>query len=384
MVQKTVSILGSTGSIGTQALEVIERHGMRVHALAAKKNVQLLALQTRKFRPEKICIFDKDAYPALQDALAGFDVEIVTGMDGLCEIASDKHADVLLNAVVGMVGLKPTLKAIDAGIPVALANKETLVAGGALVMAAAKEKHVPIYPVDSEHSAIFQCLQGSKRDQLAKIILTASGGPFFGRTRDFLQNVTPKDALRHPNWNMGAKVTIDSATLMNKGLEFIEARWLFDLQPDQIEIVVHCQSIVHSAVEYADGAVIAQLGVPDMKIPIQYALLYPDRLPCPAKRLSLTEIGQLTFEKPDMATFSCLQLAIDACKKGGTAGAILNGANEVAVRSFLDGKIGFLQIPELVEYASNAVPCRDLHKYEDVLEADKSARDAALEQLERK
>lgn len=383
MIQKNVSILGSTGSIGTQALEVIERHGMRVHALAAKKNTRLLAEQTRKFHPEKICIFDEDAYPALKDALSGVDVEIVTGMAGLCEIASDRNADILLNAVVGMVGLLPTLQAIDAGVAIALANKETLVAGGALVMGAAREKNVPVYPVDSEHSAIFQCLQGPKREQLQKIILTASGGPFFGKTRDFLKNVTPKDALRHPNWNMGAKVTIDSATLMNKGLEFIEARWLFDLRPEQIEIVVHRQSIVHSAVEYADGAIIAQLGVPDMKIPIQYALLYPERVPCPAKRLSLTEIGHLTFEKPDMATFSCLPLAIDACKKGGTAGAVLNGANEVAVRAFLDGKVGFLAIAELVEKALCDMPRKDVRKYEDVLEADKSARKAVLEQLSR-
>jgi 1-deoxy-D-xylulose-5-phosphate reductoisomerase len=302
-------------------------------------------------------------------------------MDGLCEIAADTGADILLNSVVGMVGLQPTLTAIDAGIPIALANKETLVAGGALVMEAAAKKGVPILPVDSEHSAIFQCLQGNSRKQLHKIILTASGGPFYGRTRAQLEKVTAADALKHPNWNMGNKITIDSATLMNKGLEFIEAKWLFDVTPEQIEVVVHRQSVMHSAVEYDDYSVIAQLGVPDMKIPIQYALLYPDRLPCPTGQLSLCQYGQLTFAQPDMETFRCLPLAIDAIRRGGTVPAVMNGANEVAVAAFLQGRIGFLQIADLVAAAMDAVPAQEIRTLEDVLEADHAARESVQQMI---
>ncbi|MBQ8724346.1 MAG: 1-deoxy-D-xylulose-5-phosphate reductoisomerase [Oscillospiraceae bacterium] len=375
---KRISILGSTGSIGTQALDVVDKHGFEVHALAAYRSVDTLEKQVRKYRPQTVCIYCEEYYSDLKTRLTDMDVKVLCGMDGLCEIASDTGADILLNSVVGMVGLKPTLTAIEAGIPIALANKETLVAGGSLVMKAAEEKGVPILPVDSEHSAIFQCLQGNSRKQLHKIILTASGGPFYGKTKDELQNVTAADALKHPNWDMGSKITIDSATLMNKGLEFIEAKWLFDVTPEQIEVVVHRQSVVHSAVEYDDYSVIAQMGVPDMKIPIQYALLYPDRMPCPTGRLSLTDYGQLTFAKPDMDTFRCLPMAIEAIRRGGTVPAVMNGANEVAVAAFLKGEIGFLRIAELVEEAMNTVPFKEITCLEDVLEADAAARETVL------
>lgn len=375
---KRISILGSTGSIGTQALDVVDKHGFEVHALAAYRSIDTLEKQVRKYRPQTVCIYCEEYYSDLKTRLSDMDVKVLCGMDGLCEIASDTGADILLNSVVGMVGLKPTLTAIEAGIPIALANKETLVAGGSLVMKAAEEKGVPILPVDSEHSAIFQCLQGNSRKQLHKIILTASGGPFYGKTKEELQSVTAADALKHPNWDMGSKITIDSATLMNKGLEFIEAKWLFDVTPEQIEVVVHRQSVVHSAVEYDDYSVIAQMGVPDMKIPIQYALLYPDRMPCPTGRLSLTDYGQLTFAKPDMDTFRCLPMAIEAIRRGGTVPAVMNGANEVAVAAFLKGEIGFLRIAELVEEAMNTVPFKEITCLEDVLEADAAARETVL------
>ena len=375
---KRISILGSTGSIGTQALDVVDKHGFEVHALAAYRSVDTLEKQVRKYRPQTVCIYCEEYYSDLKTRLFDMDVKVLCGMDGLCEIASDTGADILLNSVVGMVGLKPTLTAIEAGIPIALANKETLVAGGSLVMKAAEEKGVPILPVDSEHSAIFQCLQGNSRKQLHKIILTASGGPFYGKTKEELQRVTAADALKHPNWDMGSKITIDSATLMNKGLEFIEAKWLFDVTPEQIEVVVHRQSVVHSAVEYDDYSVIAQMGVPDMKIPIQYALLYPDRMPCPTGRLSLTDYGQLTFAKPDMDTFRCLPMAIEAIRRGGTVPAVMNGANEVAVAAFLKGEIGFLRIAELVEEAMSTVPFKEITCLEDVLEADAAARETVL------
>lgn len=378
---KKISILGSTGSIGTQALDVVDKHGFEVYALAAYKSLDLLEKQVRKYNPKTVCIYCDEYYDELKSRISDMNVKVLTGMDGLCEIAADTNTDILLNSVVGMVGLKPTLTAIDAGIPIALANKETLVAGGSLVMAAAAEKNVPIYPVDSEHSAIFQCLQGNSAKQLHKIILTASGGPFYGKTRDELLNVTAADALKHPNWDMGSKITIDSATLMNKGLEFIEAKWLFDVTPDQIEVVVHRQSVVHSAVEYNDYSIIAQMGVPDMKIPIQYALLYPDRMPCPTKQLSLCDYGQLTFAKPDMETFRCLPLAISAIRKGGNLPAVMNGANEAAVAAFLKGEIGFLQIAELVEYAMNTVPFSEITCLDDVLKADTAARETVIKKI---
>lgn len=374
-MNKTVSVLGSTGSIGTQSLEVCEKHGFRVYGLSANNNIDLLEQQTRKFSPEYVCIGNEEKYSELKQRLSDTGVKVLCGMEGLCTIASLEQNDIVLNSVVGMVGLLPTLTAINAGKDVALANKETLVAGGEIVMSSAKEKDVTIYPVDSEHSAIFQCLQGNKREQLSKIILTASGGPFFRKTYEDLKKVTKADALKHPNWSMGNKITIDSATLMNKGLEFIEAKWLFDLTPEQIEIVVHRQSVVHSAVEYNDYSVIAQLGVPDMKIPIQYALLYPDRLECPTKRLSLTDYGSLTFEKPDYETFKCLSSAIEAIKLGGAYPCLVNSANEEAVKAFLNDEIPFIEIGEIVLSVIEKFAPAQINSYEDIVRADISARE---------
>lgn len=374
-MSKKISVLGSTGSIGTQALEVCEKHGFDVIAVAAHSSIKLLAEQVRRYNPEYACVFNEDKYAEFKALVSDTDTEVLCGMEGLCRLASLDEADIILNSVVGMVGLLPTLTAIGAGKDVALANKETLVAGGELVMGLAREKGVNIYPVDSEHSAIFQCLQGNKRSQLSKIILTASGGPFYGRTYDELKKVTKADALKHPNWSMGNKITIDSATLMNKGLEFIEAKWLFDLEPEQIEIVVHRQSVVHSAVEYNDFSVIAQLGVPDMKIPIQYALLYPDRLECPTNRLSLTDYGTLTFGRPDYETFKCLSAAIKAVKLGGAYPCLVNSANEEAVGMFLNDKISFIEIGEIVSSVTDKFDRFGINCYDDVMRADKMARE---------
>lgn len=373
-MNKKISILGSTGSIGTQSLDVCEKHGIKITALAAHSSTELLERQARKFRPEYVGIYNETKYAEMKERLADMDIKVLCGMEGLCRIAELPQNDIVLNSVVGMVGLLPTLTAIKAGKDIALANKETLVAGGELVMSLAKEKSVRIYSVDSEHSAIFQCLQGNKRAQLSKVILTASGGPFFGRSYEDLRTVTKSDALTHPNWSMGNKITIDSATLMNKGLEFIEAKWLFDLEPEQIEIVVHRQSVVHSAVEYDDYSVIAQLGVPDMKIPIQYALLYPDRMPCPTGRLSLTDYGSLTFEKPDYKTFRCLAAAIEAIKRGGAYPCLVNSANEEAVRAFLNDEIDFISIGEIVSSVLEEFPHSEIRSYEDVMKADSAAR----------
>ena len=381
-MEKTISILGSTGSIGTQSLEVAKKHGIKVKALAANSNAELLAEQINEFKPDVVCIYDKNKADELKEMISGVPVKVLMGMDGLCEIASLNGVDTLVNAVVGIVGLKPTLAAIDAGVDIALANKETLVTGGKLVINRAAHKGVKIYPIDSEHSAIFQCLQGNGMNNIKKIILTASGGPFYGMTKAQLGNVTVAEALNHPNWSMGNKITIDSATLMNKGLEFIEAMWLFDLSPEQIEIVVHRESIVHSAVEYEDNSVIAQLGVPDMKIPIQYALLYPKRLDCPTKSLSLTDIGTLHFTKPDLETFDCLDACIKAITIGGRMPAVVNGANEAAVASFLDGKIGFLQIGELVKSALESIENKSIQCLDDVLLADSAARDFVRGKIE--
>lgn len=372
---KRISILGSTGSIGKQALEVISLHKLSVMALAAHSNIELLEKQTREFKPKLVCIYNEDLYTELKTRLSDINVKVLTGMEGLCEIAKYSDTDILLNSVVGMVGLLPTLTAIDAGITVALANKETLVAGGKLVMELAKKRNVKILPVDSEHSAIFQALQGNDINQVNKVILTASGGPFFNKTKSELQNVTLEQALNHPNWSMGNKVTIDSSTLMNKGLEFIEAKWLFNLEPSQIEVVVHRQSVVHSAVEYNDYSVIAQMGVPDMKIPIQYALLYPERVECPTKRLSLTDYGTLTFEKPDYETFECLKASIKAIELGGAYPCIVNAANEVAVENFIAKKITFLQIGELITDALNHFSFNEINTYDDVIKFDTKARE---------
>ena len=372
---KTISILGSTGSIGKQSLEVAKSHNINVKALAANSNINLLEQQAREFNVKYVCIFDEKYYIELKRNLMDTDIKVLCGMDGLCEIAKLDNIDIMLNSVVGMVGLLPTLEAINKGTTIALANKETLVAGGNIVVKLAEKKGVKILPVDSEHSAIFQCLQGNNNNEINKILLTASGGPFYGKSIEELKDVTIEQALNHPNWSMGNKITIDSATLMNKGLEFIEAKWLFNLEPSQIEIIVHRQSVVHSAVEYKDYSVIAQLGVPDMKIPIQYALLYPDRLGCPTKQLSLTDYHTLTFDKPDYETFTCLSACIKAIKLSGAYPCIANAANEEAVKNFLDGRISFLKIGELVNGALDAFSYKELNTYEDVIYADKSARE---------
>lgn len=381
IVMKTISILGSTGSIGTQALDIARLHKIKIKALAANRNVKLLTEQAREFNADYVCIFDKKKYKELKDNFKNTSVRVLCGMDGLCEIAMLDGVDILLNSVVGMVGLKPTLVAIEKGVDIALANKETLVTGGKLVIDKAINKGVRILPVDSEHSAIFQCLQGNEMNEVNKIILTASGGPFFGKKKSELENVSVKQALDHPNWSMGNKITIDSATLMNKGLEFIEAMCLFGLKPEQIEIVVHRESVIHSAVEYKDGSVIAQMGVPDMKIPIQYALLYPKRLHCMEKALSLTDYGTLSFSKPDFETFDCLRACINAITMGGSMPAVVNGANEQAVELFLREKISFLKIGEIVISAlENIKPC-EITCLEDVLQADKTAREFVLSKI---
>lgn len=376
---KTLSILGSTGSIGTQAIEVACENGFRVCGLAAHSNTDLLEVQARQLKPELVCIFDRNGYKELSARLKGTGVRVVTGIDGLCEAASLDAADIILNSVVGMVGLRPTIAAIKAGKTVALANKETLVTGGELVLKLAKEYGVSILPVDSEHSAIFQCLQGNPGKALNKIILTASGGPFYGKSREELKSVTVADALNHPNWDMGAKITIDSATLMNKGLELIEAVWLFGCKPEDVEIVVHRESVLHSAVEYCDYSVIGQMGVPNMKLPIQYALTYPERVPCGVKRLSLTDYGTLSFMKPDLDTFICLKACYEALEKGGLYPAMVNGANEEAVSLFLSKKIPFLAIGELVYQVLRLRPAHNNVTIEHIEEADRMAREYVRE-----
>lgn len=349
---KNLVILGSTGSIGTQALEVAQQAGYRVVGLAAARQVDLLEEQIREFKPEKVAMYNTQAAEELRSRVTDLPVQVLSGMDGLCELAAMPQADMVLNAVVGMVGLRPTLAAVEAGHDVALANKETLVAGGAFVMDAVRRAGVKLLPVDSEHSAIFQCLQGCPPERrIQRLILTASGGPFFGRGREQLEGVTLADALNHPNWSMGQKITIDSATMMNKGLELIEAAWLFDMSPEKIDIVVHRESIIHSLVEYDDNAVLAQLGTPDMRVPIQYALTYPDRLPCPAKQLRLEDWKNLTFYAPDDEAFPAMNLARRALTQGGLYPAALNAANEVAVGAFIAGEIGFTDITKLAAQA---------------------------------
>lgn len=376
---KKLSLLGSTGSIGTQALQVVQNlreqgEKWEVAALAARSSVNRLEEQARKFHPEVVAVFDEGAALSLRQSLRDTDIQVLSGMEGLCEAAAWPGADLTLNAVVGMVGLQPTLAALQAGKALALANKETLVAGGAIVMEAARKRNLSILPVDSEHSAIFQCLQGCpERGALKKLVLTASGGPFFGRSRQELAGVTREQALRHPNWDMGAKITIDSATMMNKGLEVMEASWLFDLPEHRIEVVVHRESVIHSMVEYQDNAVVAQLGVPDMAVPIQYALTYPLRMPSPAGELDLCALGKLTFYPPDREAFPCLELCREALRRGGLVPAAANGANEQAVALFLEGKIGFLDIPRLVEAAMDR-QAPGVVTLEAVLEADREAR----------
>ena len=377
---KGIALLGSTGSIGTQSLDVCRMHGYRVVCLTANRRVDLMEAQIREFRPDLVSMMDPVAADDLRTRVADMDTKVLSGMDGLIECATYSSADTVLNAVVGMVGLQPTLAAIQAKKTLALANKETLVAGGHLVTNTAKAYGVDILPVDSEHSAIFQCLQGSpEKGAVKKLILTASGGPFFGKTLAELENVTAADALKHPNWDMGAKITIDSATMMNKGLEFIEAKWLFDMPIDAIDIVVHRESVVHSAIAYQDNSVIAQLGVPDMRIPIQYALTYPQRLPSPVQELSLVDYGKLTFYAPDYDTFRCINVCKDAIAAGGLRPAAANGANEESVRLFLNGKIKFTDIAVLNRAAMEACPQVADYTLDDVLQADRAARDYVIE-----
>ena len=375
---RKISILGSTGSIGTQTLEVVENlKDIKVMAITGNSNIKLLEEQARKFQPELVAVMDEENAEILKEKLSDMDIRVVSGMDGLVKAATYEGVDTVVTSVVGNVGLKPTFEAIRAGKNIALANKETLVSAGQLVMDLAKKHNINIYPVDSEHSAIFQSLQGNEGNKIERILLTASGGPFRGKKREELMHVTAADALKHPNWSMGNKITIDSATLMNKGLEVMEAKWLFGVDVDQIEVLVHPQSIVHSAVEYEDGAIVAQLGEPDMRVPIQYALTYPKRVKNPFPRVDFTQRNNLTFDKPDMETFKCLSLAYRALKTGGTLPAVLNGANEVAVARFLKGDIGFLDIPELIEQTMDAYTVKYEYTLEDLLEADAWAKEYA-------
>ena len=353
---KHVAIIGSTGSIGTQTLEIARwNQDIKICALSAGRNIDLLEKQAREFRPEIVGLWDEKLADELKDRLKDMDIRVVSGMDGLIEIAEYKTSDILVTAIVGMIGIRPTVAAIKAGKDIALANKETLVTAGHIIMPLAKEKGVSILPVDSEHSAIFQSLQGNTHDSIEKILLTASGGPFRGKSREFLKHVKLEDALKHPNWSMGRKITIDSATMVNKGLEVIEAKWLFDVAPENIQVVIQPQSIIHSMVEYKDGAVIAQLGTPDMKLPIQYALYYPERRYLAGPRLDLAALGKITFEDPDPETFLGLKYALEAAKTGGSMPTVFNAANERAVSKFLDRKIGFTDIYTIIR------SCMDQH-----------------------
>ena len=376
---KKIAILGSTGSIGTQTLEVVrENKDIEVLGLAAGNNIKLLEEQIREFKPRLAAVWKEEKAKELRENIKDLNVKVVSGMEGLIELAVLEDTEILVTAIVGMIGIRPTIEAIKAGKDIALANKETLVTAGHIIMPLAKEHHVSILPVDSEHSAIFQSLQGSNRKELHKILLTASGGPFRGRKREELVNIQVEDALKHPNWEMGRRITIDSSTLVNKGLEVIEAKWLFDVDIDQIEVVVHPQSIIHSMVEYVDGAIIAELGTPDMKLPIQYALYYPERRFLPGERVDFTTLSQLTFEKPDMETFYGLRLAFEAGREGGSLPTVFNAANELAVSKFLNRQIGYLQIPEIIEV------CMRNHKnilnptVEEILQTEK----AVYEQIE--
>ena len=375
---KKIAILGSTGSIGTQTVDILPSIDAEVVALTTNRRINLLEEQARALHPKMVCAMDENAAKALKIKLADTDIEVLTGMDGLIACAAESGADIVVTAVVGMVGLLPTMAAIKAGKDIALANKETLVCAGGLVMSAAKQYGVRILPVDSEHSAIFQCVQAANGNPIDKILLTASGGPFFGKKIEEMRGMTREQALAHPNWCMGAKITIDSATMMNKGLELIEAMWLYDLPPEDIEIVVHRESIVHSAVEFADGAVIAQLGLPDMRLPIQLALTWPQRVPCKVPRMSLAEVAKLTFYAPDYEAFPALNLAKHAASLKGDRGAVLNGANEAAVGLFLNDKIGFTDIAERVAYALDTIPYKKDITLDDVLAADKAAREIVL------
>ncbi len=371
---KNITVLGSTGSIGVQALDVARLHGWGITALTAYSHVDIIEKQIREFKPKLAALVDEKAAAELKLRVADTDTKILSGKDGVCECAA-AQTDTLLNSIVGMAGLEPTLTAIQNGTEIALANKETLVAGGKLVTDTAKENNVRILPVDSEHSAIFQSLQGNNFNRIKRILLTASGGPFFGKTKDELKNVTVKEALNHPNWSMGAKITIDSATMVNKGLELIEAVWLFSVLPSQVDILVHRQSVVHSLVEYEDNSVMAQLGVPDMRVPIQYALTYPKRYNSPAKQLRLEDYKTLTFEQPDYDVFKAINICRNAVEKGGLCPAIVNSANEKANELFRQGKIKFLDIAELIEEAVKSTKSKDTYTLSDVLETDRQVKE---------
>ncbi len=383
--RKNIAILGSTGSIGTQALDIIRDYPDKFSAevLVANNNAQLLIAQAREFEPNIVVIANKDKYPEVRDALADLPIKVYAGSESILDVVAMDCVDMVLAAMVGFAGLLPTIKAIEAGKVVALANKETLVVGGKIICDKLKESATScILPVDSEHSAIFQCLRGENIDDVEKLILTASGGPFFGKDVEFLKNVTAEQALNHPNWKMGSKVTIDSASLMNKGFEMIEAHWLFGIPADRIEVLVHRQSVVHSMVEFADASIKAQIGAPSMRIPIQYAFDYPNRSYSPKNRFSFLENGcSLTFEKPDTNTFRCLQIAYDCLSYGGNAPCIMNAANEVAVDAFLKGKIGFMQIPEIIENALNKVAFQSAITVESCFATDKEARRIAMEMI---
>ncbi len=371
---KKISILGSTGSIGTQTLEVVRSNGdIQVTALAAGHNITMLEAQIREFRPSIACVWDEEKAAELKTAVADLPVKVVSGMEGLMEAAAEPEAEIVVTAVVGMIGIRPTIAAMEAGKDIALANKETLVTAGHIIMKLAREKGVRILPVDSEHSAIFQCLNGEREhgNRIHKILLTASGGPFRGWTHEQLKTVTPADALKHPNWSMGHKITIDSSTMVNKGLEVMEARWLFDVDMDRIQVVVQPQSIIHSMVEFEDGAVMAQLGTPDMKLPIQYALYYPERRYLPGDRLDFEALSEIRFEKPDMETFRGLKLAYEAGRAGGTLPVVFNAANEKAVGKFLKGEISYLTIIDMIEESMKAHRRIEDPTVEEILEAEK-------------
>lgn len=368
---KKIGILGSTGSIGTQTLEIARNNkDIQVVALAAGSSVQKMEEQVREFSPRIAVMWSDKAAEELRVKVADTDTKVLCGMEGLLEIAVMEEMEVLVTAIVGMIGIRPTIAAIEAGKTIALANKETLVTAGHIIMPLAAEKGVPILPVDSEHSAIFQSLHGENRERISKILLTASGGPFRGRKREELTEITVEDALKHPNWSMGRKITVDSATLVNKGLEVIEAKWLFDVEPEKIQVIVHPQSIIHSMVEYVDGGIMAQLGVPDMKLPIQYALFYPDRRPMAGKRVDFYDLGSITFEKPDTETFKGLKMAYDAIEKGGSMPTVFNAANEKAVALFLDRKIRFLEIYDLIQGAMEHHKTIPNPSVDEILEAE--------------
>ena len=369
---KTIAILGSTGSIGTQTAEIVRAHSdeLKIGALAAGSNIDVLEKQIREFKPELAAVFDEDRARELKLKVSDLNVRIAAGMDGLIEAATLESADCVVTSMVGMIGIRPTIAAINAGKDIALANKETLVCAGHIIMPLAQKMGVKILPVDSEHSAIFQSMNGENRKRIEKILLTASGGPFLNKKRDELRSMTVEDALKHPNWSMGRKITVDSASLVNKGLEVMEARWLFDVPLDRIQVIIHPQSIIHSMVQYEDGAVIAQLGMPDMKLPIQYALFYPDRRPLDGKRIDFYELSQMTFMKPDTETFSGLKLALDAAKTGGTMPTVFNAANERAVALFLEKKIGFTEIYDIIEGSMDAHKVSYMPDVDTILQAE--------------